>query len=121
MTKHKDIQTLEDSGITVEQFSPHHFRVEGKIDIWPGKKKYWITGSEEKSGIYSNITEIADVLKEEEKEFDSVKTLRDEFAMVAMQGLMAAWGNHDVTNYEEIASDAYSMADKMMEARKHGK
>ena len=45
------------------------------------------------------------------------KTLRDEFAMAAMQGLIAAWGAHDVTDFNEISCDAYKLADAMLKER----
>jgi len=44
------------------------------------------------------------------------KTLRDEFAMVALKGLLQF--NDDYTNAAQLASDAYDLADEMMEARK---
>jgi hypothetical protein len=42
-------------------------------------------------------------------------TLRDYFAAAAMQGYLS---KNDIQNWAEIASDSYSMADAMMEARK---
>jgi len=48
-------------------------------------------------------------------------TLRDYFAAKAMQGLLAAWGEHDVTEFSEIASDAYRLADAMLAAALAGK
>ena len=44
-------------------------------------------------------------------------TLRDMFALGAMQGLMAAWGAHDVTDFDEISCDAYNLADAMLKER----
>ena len=44
-------------------------------------------------------------------------TLRDWFAGMAMQGFIAAWGQHDVTDFIEIAHDAYNMADAMLHRR----
>lgn len=44
-------------------------------------------------------------------------TLRDWFAGRAMQGLLAAWGHHDVEDFREIASDAYNVADAMLVER----
>jgi hypothetical protein len=41
------------------------------------------------------------------------KTLRDEFAMRAMQGLL---GDH-VRNFDVLAVEAYQMADAMLKAR----
>jgi hypothetical protein len=49
--------------------------------------------------------------------FSPGMTLRDYFAAKAMQGLMASWGMHDVSDFEDIASDSYRLADAMMKAR----
>ena len=43
--------------------------------------------------------------------------LRDLFAAAALQGLMASWGMHDVSDFEDIASDSYRLADAMLKAR----
>jgi len=43
--------------------------------------------------------------------------LRDFFAASALQGLMASWGMHDVSDFEDIASDSYRLADAMLKAR----
>jgi hypothetical protein len=48
---------------------------------------------------------------------DPGMTLRDYFAAKALQGLVSAWGGHDVTDFDELASDAYNMADAMLKAR----
>lgn len=45
-------------------------------------------------------------------------TLRDYFAAKAMNGLMASYGEHDVSDYDEIAADAYRLADAMIAAMK---
>jgi hypothetical protein len=44
-------------------------------------------------------------------------SLRDKFAMAAMQGLFASWGAHDVTDFHEIAADSYNLADAMLKER----
>lgn len=41
-------------------------------------------------------------------------TKREHFAAVAMQGLIASWGQHDVTDFGEIASDAVLAADALL-------
>jgi hypothetical protein len=46
------------------------------------------------------------------------KTLRDEFAMAALTGLLANFVDDGSMGAEDWASDAYLFADKMMEARK---
>ena len=46
------------------------------------------------------------------------KTLRDEFAMAALTGLLANSVDDGSMGAEDWASDAYLFADKMMEARK---
>jgi hypothetical protein len=46
------------------------------------------------------------------------KTLRDEFAMTALTGLLANAVDDGSMGAEDWASDAYLFADKMMEARK---
>jgi hypothetical protein len=43
--------------------------------------------------------------------------LRDHFAGLAMSGLVGAWGAHDIQDYTEIASDAYTLADAMLKER----
>lgn len=52
----------------------------------------------------------------EELEYNPGMTLRDYFAAKALNGLLASWGEHDVTDYNEIAHDAYMAADAMMKA-----
>lgn len=49
-------------------------------------------------------------------EFEPIKTLRDEFAMSALSGLLA---RTDYENFEpdEWANQAYKIADAMLEAR----
>ena len=44
-------------------------------------------------------------------------SLRDYLAAKAMQGLLAAWGQHDGTEFDEIAASAYTMADAMLAER----
>lgn len=41
-------------------------------------------------------------------------TKREYIAAVAMQGILAAWGQHDVTDAGEIASDAVLHADALL-------
>lgn len=43
-------------------------------------------------------------------------TKREHFAAMAMQGLLSSFGNHDVTDYSEIASDAAMAADALLAA-----
>lgn len=43
-------------------------------------------------------------------------TKREYIAVATMQGLLASWGNHDVTDYRELAADAVLAADKLIEA-----
>jgi len=60
--------------------------------------------------------------KEKQKEIlllDEIN-LRDYFAAKALQGLVSAWGGHDVTDFHELAQDSYAMADAMLKARKGG-
>ena len=45
------------------------------------------------------------------------ETLRDKFAAKAMQGIIAAWGRHDVEMPSEIAHDAFIFADAMLAER----
>lgn len=46
-------------------------------------------------------------------------TLRDLFAMSALQALIPTpWGQSSETSFEAISDTAYSIADKMIEARK---
>jgi len=48
---------------------------------------------------------------------DDLTDLRDHFAGLAMSGLVGAWGAHDIQDYTEIASDAYTLADAMLKER----
>lgn len=41
-------------------------------------------------------------------------SIRAELAARAMQGLLAAWGQHDVTDFKDIASDAVMCADALI-------
>lgn len=41
-------------------------------------------------------------------------TKREYFAAMAMQGMISAWGQHDVTSFLEIAQDAFKLADVMI-------
>lgn len=41
-------------------------------------------------------------------------TKREMMAMHMMQGLVSAWGQHDVTSADELASDAVMMADALL-------
>ena len=43
-------------------------------------------------------------------------TVLEQFAMAAMQGLVSAWGQHDVTDFDEIASDSFNIAKAMIKA-----
>lgn len=43
--------------------------------------------------------------------------LRDKFAIAALQGLIASWGAHDVTDFHEIATDSYNIANAMLKER----
>ena len=43
-------------------------------------------------------------------------TKREYFAAMAMQGFIAAWGNHDVTDVNDIAHDAVLAADALIRA-----
>jgi hypothetical protein len=45
------------------------------------------------------------------------KTLRDEFAMLAMQGWLASFGPDDAVKVDHVAQFAYEMADAMLAAR----
>ena len=44
-------------------------------------------------------------------------SLRDYFAAKALSGLLSAWGAHAITDYNELAHDAYMAADAMLKAR----
>jgi len=44
-------------------------------------------------------------------------TLLDQFAMAALNGNMRVFFDNDVTDYEDIASDCYLLAEKMMKQR----
>ena len=46
-------------------------------------------------------------------------TKREHFAAMAMQGLLASFGEHDVTDAGEIASDAVLFADALLDKLEH--
>jgi len=48
------------------------------------------------------------------RESESGLTKREHFAAMAMQGLLSSFGVHDVTAYDEIASDAVMAADALL-------
>lgn len=35
---------IEDEGHTIERFNDYHWRVDGRIDVWPSSKKYMVRG-----------------------------------------------------------------------------
>jgi len=41
-------------------------------------------------------------------------TKREYFAAMAMQGMLASWGQHDVAAADEIVSDAVTFADALL-------
>jgi len=41
-------------------------------------------------------------------------TIRAELAARAMQGIISTWGEHDVTDPEEVAQDAVAYADALI-------
>jgi len=45
---------------------------------------------------------------------DTGLSKREHFAAMAMQGLLSSFGNHDITDYSEIASDAVMAADALL-------
>ena len=57
---------------------------------------------------------LIEVVNEEAKPQEDVKTLRDEFAMAAMAGMMA---DTNVQANKGVAATAYRVADMMLEAR----
>ena len=61
---------------------------------------------------------LADVRPHMDKEWCGM-TLRDYFAAKAMQGLISAWGAHDVTDFSELSHDSYRLADAMLREREN--
>ena len=43
-------------------------------------------------------------------------TKREHFAVMAMQGLLSSIGQHDVTDYDEMASDAVMASNALLKA-----
>ena len=58
---------------------------------------------------------LIEVVNEEAKPQQDVKTLRDEFAMAAITGIMATYSKIETL---ECAKEAYQIADAMLETRK---
>lgn len=46
----------------VHQFSPYHFRIKERLDVWPGSKKYYVRGTSG-SQSYGSVQEIGEILK----------------------------------------------------------
>lgn len=42
-------------------------------------------------------------------------TKREHFAALFMNGLLSSWGEHDVTDYDELASDSVKAADALIQ------
>lgn len=58
------------------------------------------------------------MLKNSSKREDYETHLRTQFAMAALQGLLASAAFHGVTHPSDLASDAWLIADAMIEARR---
>jgi len=58
---HTDIEALQALGYEVKEFTPTHFRINDKLDIWPTTKfkKYHQVVSGERGG-YEDIVELAE-------------------------------------------------------------
>ena len=54
---------------------------------------------------------------------ETYKTLRDEFAMAAMEAILSSkyWGPSSMPDRNQLAKDAYFYADGMLVAREAGK
>lgn len=47
----------------VKQFSPYHFRINGRLDVWPSAKKWYDLKTQEK-GVYASLMKfVKDQLK----------------------------------------------------------
>jgi hypothetical protein len=73
-----------------------------------------LTGFESKK-LYSQEVEIAE-LKNSLAMLGQKKTLRDEFAMAALTGMLCSIGDQNITA-ADLATFAYHQADVMMKAR----
>lgn len=111
------IKILSNKGFHVKQFSDHHFRINGKVDVWPSKNKYHVLGTD-KRGKYRAIEEIIeDYLKKTKPENasrpDNSLTLRRRYAMAAMQGMLA--GAEELVDPKDLAKHSFRAADAMIE------
>jgi hypothetical protein len=101
------------------RFTEFHWGLKGELDIWPTKYKYHHlpTG---KRGTFTSYSALLDEFfppeKTQERQMD-VKTLRDEFAMAAMQGILAFDTYNDWPTASMAAEKAYEYADAMLKAR----
>jgi len=121
--KYEEIQTLSDEGYHIKQFTDHHFRINGTVDIWPSKNKYHVRATNER-GKYRAIEEvIANHLadKPEQPNFmteeDYYRQLRAEYAGMAMQGLLSNpnFQHIDDSDFDATARDAHKLADAMIQ------
>lgn len=83
-----DIQLLKEKGFSIKQFTDFHYRINGKLDIWPTKSKYHYLPTNERGSFTINIMDLATAyINEANSEENGVCitgiTLRDYFAMIA--------------------------------------
>lgn len=67
-----------------------------------------------KAGLVDTLTAAADYIDVLHARLDTVKVLRDEFAMSAVTGMLA---RGEVSTAKHYATSAYQLADAMLEAR----
>lgn len=48
-------------------------------------------------------------------ELEGGLTIREYFSAMFMQGLLSSWGQHDVTDFNDLASDSVKAADALIE------
>jgi hypothetical protein len=49
-----DLETLVAYDYTVEQFSDYHFRINGRLDVWPSSRRYYDQKTQRK-GEYNSL------------------------------------------------------------------
>lgn len=106
---HRDgsISVIDEVDTSYDTYFPYH-----STKGWFKESGEWCYSDLEDN----NEKDIVSIVNEPEQKEQSEKTLRDEFAMAAIQGLLS---DNDVSfeTNKEIATACYALADAMMKAR----
>jgi hypothetical protein len=56
--RREELETLVAFDFDVKQFSPYHYRIEDRLDIWPSSKK-WFDRITHAKGTYQSLLDLA--------------------------------------------------------------